>query len=756
MRIDKKSLLFGILLLGLATNFFVLYNVQFLYLRAITSFIFLTTIPGLLIMLILKIGKISFWEYLVYSIGLSVGFIIFLGLAINWILPWLTITDKPLSLIPLQISFNIILAILWLIAFYRNKNTTSKYNLPKFERHDILLSIISVFVPLISIFGAMTLNNGGSNILALVNYALICVSIFVVYIFRQHVNNRTFPFFILMIAISLLLSGWLRSDYISGSDINHEFQVFQVAKENHIWKITDYYNAYNSCLSLNILPTVLSTFLNINDQYIFKIIIPIIFSSAPLIVYLISKHYLVESLSLLAAFFFMSQPTFTSWTLTPIRQEVAFTLFSISILILHDKNIDSTIRKLLFIVFSISMIVSHYSTAYMAIAIYALSYIAYKVSKYIGRNKNINNYYPSILSLKTLIVLLGFTYIWYSQITVGFSNITLFLNNGVKNVGNIFTSSVQAQGQSVFDQLNIFSPRISNQEILSKYIDEMTLSYKLLKNPDQLYSLATTSKYDTNISTIQGVSPKFNYGVLYSYIIVRNAFKLLGEFLIILGVVYFALVKKYRQKGILYLNSAALIIMILATITPFISIDYDLVRTYQQILIVLPFTAVVGLLALSNFFKTKKFHKFTSIFFLLYLLLLSRFFQQFIGGPDISMVFNNIGSEYSMYYTHKSEIFSGQWLWNNRLSNIPIFADNYSNTKLRLTSTSPYKEQVTTDILPTTITKDGYVYLNSTNVLEQVAIKPYKGITLTYNYPNMFLADNKNLIYNNGSSEIFK
>jgi len=70
-------------------------------------------------MLMLKIREIGFWEYLVYTIGLSIAFLMFGGLFINYSLPLVGI-GKPLSLIPLLISLNVFLLVFWIIAYKRN------------------------------------------------------------------------------------------------------------------------------------------------------------------------------------------------------------------------------------------------------------------------------------------------------------------------------------------------------------------------------------------------------------------------------------------------------------------------------------------------------------------------------------------------------------------------------------------------------------------------------------------------------------
>jgi len=58
-----------------------------------------------------------------------------------------------------------------------------------------------------------------------------------------------------------------------------------------------------------------------------------------------------------------------------IRQEVAFLFFGLMLLVLFSKGIKPTLKKELFVLFGASMIVSHYSTAYIALALFTLTYI---------------------------------------------------------------------------------------------------------------------------------------------------------------------------------------------------------------------------------------------------------------------------------------------------------------------------------------------------------------------------------------------
>ncbi|HUS49128.1 MAG TPA: hypothetical protein VMZ91_03130, partial [Candidatus Paceibacterota bacterium] len=340
MQLTKNKFFYGILIYGLFINLLVFFDIQFLYLRAIFSFIFLITIPGLLIMLMFKIREINSWEYLVYTIGLSVAFLMFGGLFINWVLPLVGI-DKPLSLVPLLISFNVLLLIFWVITYKRNKEILLEIKPPKLDRLNKLFFTIPTIFPILSIFGVSILNNQGPNYLTLIMLGGIAIYVFFIVLFRKKLNENIYHWAILMMSISLLLMYSLRSWYISGGDIHQEYQMFQLTKENFHWSMSNFpRNAYNACLSITILPTILSSFLNINDEYIFKLVFQIVFSFVPVIIFLFLKRHAKGIIAFLASFFFISQWQFINQMPTVIRQEIAILFFALFLIALFDKNFN--------------------------------------------------------------------------------------------------------------------------------------------------------------------------------------------------------------------------------------------------------------------------------------------------------------------------------------------------------------------------------------------------------------------------------
>ncbi|MBU4347886.1 DUF2206 domain-containing protein [Patescibacteria group bacterium] len=376
--LTKNKLFLSILAFMILVNILIFFNLNQFYIRATFAFLFIVTIPGLLIMLMLKIREVGFWEYLVYNVGLSISFIMFGGLVINWILPWLNITDKPLSLYPILICFDIFLIVFWITAWIRNKDFNPlKIQYPKLDTINRIFFVVPMLFPVLSILGAFLLNNHGTNILTMIMLGGIAVYVFCVVLFRKKLNENVFPWALYWMGLSLLLMYSMRSWFFMGSDIVLEYHYFQFTIEKAFWSMSNTLDAYNSCLSLTILPTILFLFIKINNLYIFKLIMQLIFSLTPIALYLLINRYCKEKVffSFISAFVFMSAMSFTIDMPAHIRQAIAFLFFSLMILALFNKEIGSMIRKIFFLIFGFSMIVSHYSTSYITFALFIMTYI---------------------------------------------------------------------------------------------------------------------------------------------------------------------------------------------------------------------------------------------------------------------------------------------------------------------------------------------------------------------------------------------
>jgi uncharacterized membrane protein len=772
MKLTKNKIFFGILIFGLIVNLLVIFDIQYLYLRAIFSFIFLITIPGLLIMLMLKVRKIGFWEYLVYVIGLSVAFLMFGGLFINSTLPLVGI-DKPLSVVPLLVSFNIFLLIFWLIAFKRNKEISLESKLPKLSWLNMVFLAIPIIFIFLSIFGATMLNNNGSNYLTMSMLAGIAIYVFLAVLLKDKLNKHIYPFAILSISLALLLATSLRSRYVFGSDIKTEYFIFQLTKKNFYWSMLNFpHHPYNACLSITIFPTILNLFLNINEQYIFKILYQLIFIFTSVGIFLTFKRYVKTIFAFLASCFFIFTPNFFIVMPMHTREETALLYFSLILLVLFNEKIDPKLKNILFLVFGFSMVVSHYSTNYIALSLFILTWIVSFIFRKKENQKIFSKLYKKI-NLKEngripenknyyfrgalIFLLVIFTFLWNGQLTETSGNLTEFTRKTIINMINIFNDEVRAMGSSPLDQFNIFyKPNL--RLALSNYVEETISEYRKEENGD-FYKEAAYKSYSPEIVSPKILPVKLNSNIVSKIYLFMEIIKKLVKIFIIIGILYliFSQLKKRKiNQEYIILNIVSFFLLGIIIIAPYATIDFDLGRAYSQLLIILSFSSVLGGLMVFKLFKKNLRIIFVSGVFLLYFLFLSGFIPQILGGVMPSVQLNNSDTAYDIYYTHYAEIRSGQWLFDNYQKSTYIYMDGYADKKSLLFYKFESQKWIKEDILPQVIRKSSYVYLSSSNITEESVFVFLQGSMVGYSNPLRFLNENKNLIFNNKYSEIFK
>lgn len=738
-------------------NILVGFNLNYFYIRVILGFLFIITIPGLLFMLVFKIRTIKFWEYLVYTIGLSISFIMFAGLAINWILPWLNITDKPLSLWPILICFDIFLVILGAWAWYRNRDLKPfDITTPKLDWINNVFFIVPMFFPVLSVLGAFLLNNHGSNILTMTMLGGIAVYVLCLVLFRKRFNENIWPWAILLMSISLLLSFSLRSWFISGWDISQETYVFKLTLNNSFWSINNWNNAYNSCLSLSILPTIIKLFVSSNINIIFKLLFQIIFVFHSLVIFLIFRKYLSPILSFISSFLYFGAFYFNSWFPALIRQEIAILFFSLMLLILFSKKISSLLKKIMFITFGFSMIVSHYSTSYIALTIFIFTYIlmliykAYEHKKIKRGKLHPDNRTKFHLTGVLVLLLLIFAFLWLTQLTSTSNGIVSTVKTTFKNIGSTFSfdlkeSSVEG---ALFGSSGVAG--YTNQE-LNNYINETRSSF----NYSNSYSEPQTQVYSPEIVNPEIISPN-NQNLVYFLSYLYKFIKYLIILSFILGSLFIFLNReKTIDKEFSFMIMLSVIFMFLIILLPFVSKAYNFERLFQQCLIFLSFSSIIFFRKVLKKYK-KIFFFFIILLYLGYTLFNLGFLLPLSGGSPTLNLYNQ-GSNYNSVYAHNEEVVSINWFNKNNQINI-VYMDPYS--ELKFYDFGNLNISIDNKIIPLLMTQQSYAYSNYANKIKNLnhldAEESFNNGIVLFNFPTEFLNYNKNKIYNNGGSEIFK
>ena len=333
-------------------------GLQIPILRQLIGFIYLTFIPGILILRILKLHKLSNIETLLYTVGLSIATLMFTGLFVNTIFPFFGISG-PISLLPLIITISVVVLVLCVLCYIRDKDFSDSCFIDVGE----VLSPPVLFlclIPFLVIFGTYLVNFYHNNIVLM--FLIVIIALIAILIaFDKFIPKNLYPLAVFIIAISLLFHRSLISMYIIGWDIHVEYYLCNVVKMNGIWDST-IPSKCNAMLSLVMLAPIYSIISNMSLTWVFKIIYPLLFSLVPLGLYRVFQKQTDKKIAFLSVFFFMSFLRFCS----PMpRQNIAEFYLVLLILPMIDKDIEKIKRSFLFIVFGVSLAVSHYGTSYI-------------------------------------------------------------------------------------------------------------------------------------------------------------------------------------------------------------------------------------------------------------------------------------------------------------------------------------------------------------------------------------------------------
>src|SRR5260370_1648278 len=200
MMCSKNTLVALVRGFDLLANILELTHVNFLHTSTLISFCTCILLPGFLISLILRIRKISFWENLLFIVGLSIAFLEFGGLLLNILLPLFGVND-PLTFQNLVIGFDIYILLLFILAWIRTKQLVVQIQLPRRSKIEKVLYALPVFFPILATLGAIVLNNGGSDILTLILLGTIAFYSLLLVLFPAKIPAHLFPYAIFLIGI---------------------------------------------------------------------------------------------------------------------------------------------------------------------------------------------------------------------------------------------------------------------------------------------------------------------------------------------------------------------------------------------------------------------------------------------------------------------------------------------------------------------------------------------------------------------------
>jgi uncharacterized membrane protein len=351
-------LLAVLLLVGLASV-----GIYIPVLPQVIGFVFLTFVPGILIVRILKIHNAGVIESVAYSVGLSLASVMFVGALTNFILPFMGVT-RPLSLLPVTVSMAVFTLILMAVAYVRDKEFIDTADIKLPDKLHLAPILFLVLLLLLTILSITLIDDYQNNILLLI--ALLAIaSVVGLAAFGRFIKPEIYPLAIFIIGLCLLYQTSLMSPYLIGSDIYTEYYFYGQVVHNGFWSAS-ISSTVNSCLSITVLAPIYTLIMHIQGIWLFKAVYPLLFALVPLILFHVFSQQISPKKAFLAAFFFVAIPTFFLEMPSISRQQIAELFLALVILLLVDRKLRLIPKLLLAVIFAVSIVVSHYALGFIS------------------------------------------------------------------------------------------------------------------------------------------------------------------------------------------------------------------------------------------------------------------------------------------------------------------------------------------------------------------------------------------------------
>lgn len=738
-------------------------GMQILPVRYLVGFVYLAFLPGFILLRIMKIHQTDTLETLCYSVGLSISFLMVTGLLMNVIGSIIRIT--PFTTINIITTLTVLIIILSSIAYFRDRDYSHQTYI-ELERIFSLPAMFLYLLPFLAIIGTYIVNFHGNNIILMSLMVIISVVVLLI-AFGKFIPSELYPLAVFTIAIALLFHKSLISLYLTGYDINIESYFLQLTLINQFWD-WNIANTYNSTLSNTIFPIFYLKLLNINFIWLLKIIYPLLFSVVPLALYKTYEIISERQLAFLSIFLFMSFSAFYGVMLSLAKQQIAEIFLALVILLVVEKHLTILNKKILIILFAISIIFSHYGLAYLFLIMLLISLL------FVVFNNIKKKDFPRLnLLTETFILLFIVTiFAWYIYTS------SAFTFEKILNIGNQITGNLG----------ELFNPLNRNPDILKIFGQKETLSplhdyaryiyqivyFLIIMGIIKLF-LAKNREFQVlrKIKEYLGSKSRINK---FNFVNNENAYNITIDY-------------RYISKEFILFVISGMFLLFFTIAIPFFSSQMGTNRIFHILLMLLsPFGVLGGIWTISLLNNIiRKIMKMdihltrSHMLILVAVLLLIPYFlfnsgfiyevSQDSAPTSISLSKDSMSAStrldiianYYHEYPMEEDVYSAKWIGANRNETLEIYNDEKSARYILpaygpiLSTSSSYFSNFT--INNPQVYKRGYIYLNSYNVVKNtINVRSWEKdkIALTRKYNTSTISEIlRNKIYSNGDSEIY-
>jgi hypothetical protein len=602
--------------------------------------------------------------------------------------------------------------------------------------------ICPLMLPAFAAAGALQLTNGQGRTLAIVAAAAIGGAIFVGMLFAQRMSRVQLGVLVYAIALAAVWSFSLRGRFVYGFDITSEYHVITSTYGAGVWHRSHSGDAYGAMLSLTILAPMLHVLSGASILVLLKAVYPALLALVPLAVFLMASRLVPRVGAFAAAAFVLASPYFFQQMPGIARQEIALVLFVALVHTAIDWRLPRRQACALAVLLALALVVSHYSTTYLAIAM---------LSGTLVLHAPLSRVRPALRSGAVLglafVALTSGAGLWYVAITNSASNVedvtAGFRKNGFALLPNTRPGESLMSSYLDGNVVRKSSARAYEQLITREYAKTRASYVRPLPVANaQRIADARTSDPSVSAPAVNGVLGTAQ--VLISQI---------GN----LAAVFFALVLLLRRRSGRQLRLIALLGVSLFMALAFVRLSgtaanaYNPERAFVQSMVPLAICVGWGV----SWFAHFRFGRVASALAALALLLLfvsGSGLRAAIAGGRAPVNLAQRGEDFDRFYVSATERASARW-FGLAPHGALLYADRYG--VLRVIGTTGREGGLLHDVVPTVLDRHAWVYASNANVAGRARGQTQNASAL-YTWPSAYLDRYYKTVYTNGGSKVYK
>ena len=702
----------------------------------------LLTVPGTVLLRALRVPGDAIFRTSVYVPCASLVVLIAAGLGVDLLGPALFGIAEPLRTWPIFVGVEGVCAALLVIGATAPLGAGVPWRLmqPRVWRAWPLV------LPLAAGAGALRLTAGHGPTVAIIALSAAVATLLLCVVVAERTSRSTLSVVLYSVGLAAMWSFSLRGHFVYGFDISSEYHVVSTTYGAGAWHASHPHDAYGAMLSLTVLPSVLHAMTGMSSLVLLKAVYPLIFALFPVAMFALADRFLSRRWAFIAAAFIVSQAYFFQQLSAIARQEMALLMFVALVAAVLDRALPNRSRWPLVALFAAGVAVSHYSTAYLTIAMFGMGIVLMLIVSRFRELPAVNGAVV-VAFLATLVC----AAVWYSPVTHSSDNLSQFTQN-VRDHGLDLLPNSKAGQSPVKSYLSGNQPQ---RITAAQYQVDVTRMYRDKRPYVKPAPGADSPRYYLKDTTIKADQVRHERAL--------NLVKLgqllasqLANILAVLGALALVFSRRTspwaRQVGILGLSTLAFVAFVRLSGTA--ASAYNQERAFVQTMVPLG----IGMAWLLQGAGRRLRWRGSVIATSAALVGLALIFFSTTGlrsvalGGSTQTNLADKGEDYERFYVTDPEIQSALWLDRAPKGSI-VYADRYG--QLRWLEATGRSAGLLLDVTPQTIAEHGWVYASRTNLVNRHTRGEQGQRYAIYEWPGLFLNERFNTVYTNGSSAVY-